>query len=171
MAIRILRRIVDQALLKHDKVLLAEGNDDISSSTWLRRMFKALYENEPRVEVLDSELPYYAYQHGNTMLSFHHGHLKKNDQLPLLFAAQFSKMWGDTTKRYAHCGHRHHVEEKEHTGMTVTQHSTLAAKDAYAARGGWSSERQVRALTYHNRFGLVGMNVITPEMLALKEAA
>lgn len=166
-AIRILRRIVDMALVKHEKVVvvMAEGNHDISSSIWLRVMFKALYENEPRVEVIDSVLPYYVYQHGNTMLAFHHGHLKKNEGLPLLFAAQYPKVWGGTTKRYAHTGHRHHVEEKEHSGMIVIQHPTLAARDAYAARGGWIAERQVRAISYHVEHGEVARNTILPEML------
>lgn len=167
-AIRILRRVVALALAKHERVvvLLAEGNHDLASSVWLRAMFKALYENEPRLEVIDSELPYYVYQHGKTMLAWHHGHLRKNDQLPLLFAAQFPKVWGETTRRYAHTGHRHHFEEKEHSGMSVVQHSTLAARDAYAARGGWMSDRQCTAITYHSEFGQVCRNTVTPEMLA-----
>jgi hypothetical protein len=166
-AIRILRRVIGFALQKHERVvvLMAEGNHDLASSVWLRAMFKALYENEPRVEVIDSELPYYVYQHGQTMLAWHHGHLKKNDHLPLLFAAQFPKVWGATTRRYAHTGHRHHFEEKEHSGMSVVQHSTLAARDAYAARGGWMSERQCTAITYHADFGVVCRNTVTPEML------
>jgi hypothetical protein len=166
-AIRVLRRVIGFALERHEKVvvLMAEGNHDLASSVWLRAMFKALYENEPRVEVIDSELPYYVYQHGETMLAWHHGHLKKNDQLPLLFASQFPKVWGGTTRRYAHTGHRHHFEEKEHSGMSVVQHSTLAARDAYAARGGWMSDRQCTAITYHADFGQVCRNTVTPEML------
>ncbi|MGJ7512329.1 hypothetical protein [Variovorax sp. GT1P44] len=166
-AIRVLRKVVDLALAKHDKVvvLMAEGNHDISSSIWLRTMFAALYENEPRIEVIDSPLPYYAIQHGETMLCWHHGHLKKNDQLPLLFASQFPQMWGQTTKRYAQCGHRHHAEEKEHSGMLVIQHPTLAARDAYAARGGWIAERQAQAITFHTKHGLIERNIVTPEMV------
>lgn len=168
-AVRILRRVIQEALRRHEKVvvLMAEGNHDLASSVWLRTMFKALYENEPRVHVLDSELPYYTMQHGKTMLAWHHGHLKKNDQLPLLFAAQFPKMWGNTTKRYCHTGHRHHVEEKEHSGMTVTQHSTLAARDAYASRGGWMSDRQAKSVTYHTEWGQVEQHTVSPEMLGL----
>jgi hypothetical protein len=167
-AVRVLRKVVDLALAKHDKVvvLMAEGNHDISSSIWLRTMFAALYENEPRIHVIDSPLPYYAIQHGETMLCWHHGHLKKNDQLPLLFASQFPQMWGGTTKRYAHCGHRHHVEEKEHSGMTVIQHPTLAARDAYAARGGWHAERSATAITYSARSGQASRHTVTPEMVA-----
>lgn len=167
-AVRVLRRIVGMALEKHERVVvvMSEGNHDISSSIWLRVMFRALYENEPRVEVIDSELPFYVHRHGKTMLGFHHGHLKRNEQLPLTFAAQFPQVWGATAKRYIHTGHRHHVEEKEHSGVIVVQHPTLAARDAYAARGGWISERQVRAIVYHSEFGEVARNTVTPEMLA-----
>lgn len=166
-AMRILRRVIAMALAKHEKVvvLMAEGNHDISSSIWLRTMFAALYENEPRVEVIGSPLPYYVYQHGETMLAWHHGHLSKNDKLPILFAAQFPKIWGSTTKRYAHTGHRHHVEEKEGTGMHVMQHTTLTARDAYAARGGWIADRAVTAVTYHDKFGKHSTATICPEML------
>jgi hypothetical protein len=166
-SIKILRRLVDFALMRHEKViiLMAEGNHDMASSVWLRVMFKALYENEPRVQVIDSELPYYVYQHGKCMIAFHHGHIKKNDALPILFASQYANVWGETTKRYAHTGHRHHVEEKEHSGMTVVQHPTLAARDAYAARGGWMAERQVSAITYHEQYGQVSKITVIPEML------
>jgi hypothetical protein len=166
-AVRTLRKVVDMALASHEKVvvLMAEGNHDMASSVWLRTLFAALYENEPRVQVIDSPLPYYVYQHGSTMLAWHHGHLKKNDHLPILFASQFPQEWGTTTRRYAHCGHRHHVEEKEHSGMTVIQHPTLAARDAYAARGGWIADRQVSAITYHEKFGQVARATVVPEML------
>ena len=166
-AIKLLRGVVDIALAKHEQVyvLMAEGNHDLASSIWLRVMFKALYENEPRVTVIDSELPYYTHQHGKTMLAFHHGHLSRNDNLPLLFASQYPEIWGSTKKRYCHTGHRHHVEEKEHSGMTVIQHATLAARDAYAARGGWISERQAQSITYHSEFGKVATNTVTPEMI------
>jgi hypothetical protein len=167
-AIRVLRTVVAVALARHEKVvlLLAEGNHDMASSSWLRHMFAALYENEPRVHVIDSELPYYAYRHGATMLAFHHGHLKKNDQLPLTFAAQFPKEWGATKHRYAHTGHRHHVDEREHSGMIVVQHPTLAGRDAYAARGGWIAARAAKAITYHYLHGEVARVTVTPEMLA-----
>lgn len=166
-ATRILRYVVDKALERHEKVvvLIAEGNHDMASSVWLRHLFGLLYENEKRVEVMDSEMPYYVYPHGKTLIAFHHGHLRKNDQLPLLFAAQFPEQWGATTKRYCHVGHWHHLYEKEHPGIKVTQHPTLAARDAYAARGGWISERQITSITYHNEYGQVGTNTVVPEML------
>lgn len=166
-AIRVLRRIIDLALMKHESVIvvMAEGNHDMASSVWLRMMFKALYENEPRLSVIDSELPFYALQHGKTMLGFHHGHLKKPGEFAGVFAAQFPELWGRTKYRYAHAGHMHHMDEKEHNGMTVTQHRTLAARDAYAARGAWFADRSAVAITYHSSYGEVGRTTVCPEML------
>lgn len=167
-AIRGIRHLVRSALEKHAVVelIVMEGNHDESGAVWLRHMLGALYEDEPRLTVNDSELPFYVSQWGAVMIGFHHGHKVKNEQLPLLFAAQFPQMWGATTKRAIHCGHRHHVDEKEYNGVTVIQHPTLAARDAYAARGGWIAERAVQAITYSKRFGQVGRVFVTPEMLA-----
>lgn len=167
-AVRVLRRIIALLLAKHPKVhlILAEGNHDMASSVWLRTMFKALYEDEPRITVDDSALPYYCFQHGETMLAFHHSHIKKLDQLRAHIAAQFAVEWGATKKRYIHTGDKHHSAEKDEMGAKLIQHPTLAAKDAYAARGGWHSERYMSAITYSKRFGEVGRVTISPEMLA-----
>ena len=84
----------------------------------------------------------------------------------MLFAAQYPEMWGQTRKRYAHCGHQHHLDEKEHAGMKVRQHPTLSARDAYAVTGGWFSEREARLDTYHEQYGWVSGAAAVPEMLA-----
>lgn len=167
-AIRSIRQLVRMALERHQEVhlVIAEGNHDEASSVWLRLMFAALYEDEPRVSVNASELPFYVFEWGETMLGFHHGHKVKNEQLPLLFAAQFPEVWGRTKRRAVHCGHRHHCDEKEYNGVTVVQHATIAARDAYAARGGWIADRAVQSITYSKRFGQVGRVFVTPEMLA-----
>ena len=166
-AIRSIRTLISMALEKHPEVhvVICEGNHDEASSVWLRLMFQALYENEPRVTVNASELPFYVFEWGRTMLGFHHGHKVKNEQLPLLFAAQFPDVWGRTSRRAVHCGHRHHCDEKEYNGVTVVQHPTIAARDAYAARGGWIADRAVQSITYSKRFGQVGRVFVTPEML------
>lgn len=165
-AVRILIRVVHLMLEKHQRVYVGmrEGNHDPAGSVWLRVMFAWLFKDNPRVTVEQSPQPYIAIQHGKTMLGFHHGHLAKNESLPLLFAAKFPQMWGQTTKRYIHTGHRHHVEEKEHPGVKVIQHPTLAAADAHSARGGWLSERQATSMTYHLVRGEVARGIFIPEM-------
>lgn len=166
-AIKVLRAMVRAALERHKTVhlIIATGNHDEAGSVWLRHMFTALYENEPRVIINNSEAPYYVHQHGKTMLAFHHGHLLKNENLPLMIAAQYSEMWGATTKRYIHTGHRHTKVELEYPGVLLVQHPTLAARDAYASSHGWISERDATAMTYHNKHGLVARTTVTPGML------
>jgi len=163
-AVRILRRVVEHALKKHEKVqvYMHEGNHDMAGSVWLRVLFAQLYENNPRVAVEQSPLPYVAYQWGDTFLGYHHGHLLKPAGMPLLFASQFAEIWGRTKHRYVHCGHRHHVEEREHPGIKIIQHPTLAAPDAYAARGGWLSKRQATSMTYHREKGEIARGIFIP---------
>jgi hypothetical protein len=166
-AIRIIRSLMAICLQRHQEVylIIAEGNHDEESAGWLADLFAVHYEEEPRVTVSDSVLPFYVFEWGNTMLGVHHGHKVKNESLPLLFAAQFPQQWGRTTRREIHCGHRHHRDEKEYNGVTVVQHPTLAARDAYAARGGWIADRAAWAITYHKKYGAVGRVMITTEML------
>jgi hypothetical protein len=166
-AIRIIRSLVAMSLMRHQEVhlIIAEGNHDEESSGWLADLFSVHYEEEPRVTVNDSVLPFYVLEWGNTMIGVHHGHKVKNESLPLLFAAQYAAIWGRTHRREIHCGHRHHRDEKEYNGVTVVQHPTLAARDAYAARGGWIADRAAWAITYHKKYGAVGRVMITTEML------
>jgi hypothetical protein len=166
-AVRVLRRVINMLLAKHKTVhvILAEGNHDMASSVWLRTMFKALYENEPRITVDDSALPYYAYEFGATMNVFHHSHLKKFGSMREVVPAMFAEMWGRTKKRYCHTGNYHHTKEDEQGGLKVMQHPTVASRDAYASRGAWFSDREMCSITYHKKFGQ-GLRVyVCPEML------
>lgn len=166
-AIMVLRRLISMALVKHEQVelLICEGNHDESSSLWMQLAFAMHFQDNPRVAIHTQALPYYAIEHGKTMLAFHHGHKKRNEDLPLFFADQFSEMWGRTTKRYCNTGHRHHLDMKDHPGMTVMQHPTLAARDAHASRGGWSSIRAAVGITFHRDFGRYDDHWVTPEMV------
>ena len=158
--------MIAHALATHNNVhlIICEGNHDEIGSMWMRKMFSVLFENEPRLTVNDSELPFYAFPWGETMLAFHHGHKVNPPELPLLFAARYAEMWGSTKRRYGHCGHRHHADEKEYSGIIITQHQTLAANDAHGARSGYMSERCANLITYHADYGRVGTTNVSPEM-------
>jgi hypothetical protein len=172
--VRAVRRVVQHLLTKHERVLIVvvEGNHDTAGTPWLQEILQTHYEDDPRVEVSDNDLPYYAFRFGVNFLGFHHGHKRQKQKLPALFAAMFRALWGQTTKGYIHTGHYHELDEKEHPGTKVMQHPTLAAPDSHALRGGWISEREMSAIHYHADFGQVGRDVVTPEMLSdQREAA
>lgn len=156
------------ALLEHHEsvhVLICEGNHNESSSHWMSRCIARKYEDEPRITFDLSDLPYYSYEWGSTGLFYHHGHKKRINQVTEPLIANFREMYGRTKYHYGHVGHLHHREVKENGLMVIEQHSTLAAKDAYSARGGYASERGASVITYHKDFGEVARATIRPEML------
>jgi hypothetical protein len=168
-AIKCLRAMVDMALVKHTKVHLicAEGNHDESSAHWLQELFTVLYEDDPRVTVDNSPKVYYCYQHGKTMLAYHHGHCKGRNKLLPIIPALFPEIWGATKFRYVHEGHMHHKEVNENDGIAREMHQTLAAADAYSSRGGYVSERATTCITYSKQHGEVARILVKPSMLDL----
>lgn len=166
-AIRATRQIVRLMLQKYDRVhlIMADANHDPASGAWLREMFAAFYDQEPRITVDNSADTYYCLEHGSTSLFFHHGHKRKPTTVDDVFVAKFREVFGRTKFSYAHLGHMHHDMKLETNLMTVEQHRTMAAKDAYASRGGWMAGRGAPVITYSNRFGEVGRQVYSPEMV------
>lgn len=154
-AIRVLRQVVEMMLQKHERVHIihAEGNHDMASSVWLRWMFETLYSGDDRITVDTNPDPYYCFEWGKTSLFFHHGHKRKPPNIDDIFVAKFRPVFGRTLHSYAHMGHLHHDRVIESNLMTVEQHQTLAAKDAFAARGGWMAGRSARVITYHKEYG------------------
>lgn len=165
--IRTLRRIVEMLLEKHDHLhfILSDANHDPAGGAWLREMFAAFYENEPRVTVDTSPSTYNMFEFGETSLFYHHGHKRKIATVDSVFAGKFRETYGRTKFSYAHMGHLHSDEVKSTNLMKVERHETLASPDAYAANGGWLSGRSAKVITYHKQFGEVGRITLTPEMV------
>lgn len=172
-SMRLIETLVTLALQKHKNVILliCEGNHDLYTSLLLRKMFKRLYKNEPRVSVPDSELPFYALEWGKVALFYHHGHMKKWKDLPLMFAAMFPKIWGKAVKRYGNTGHYHHEKREEFSGIKMIQHPTMAANDSHGSRQGYISEREMTAITFHKEYGRGSEVVVTPEMIGMSHTS
>lgn len=168
--IRTMRRVVQMLLEKHDHVhiIMADANHDPAGGAWLREMFAAFYEGEPRVTVDSSASTYYAYEFGNTSLFYHHGHKRKINSVDGVFVGKFREIFGRTKFSYAHLGHLHSDELKSAPStMKVERHETLSAPDAFAANGGWLSGRSAKVITYSRHFGEVGRVTLTPEMVSV----
>lgn len=165
--IRVLRRVVRLLAENFENVHIihAEGNHDPASSIWLRELSAALYEGHENISVETSPDPYYCYEFGDVSLFFHHGHKRKPANIHDVFAAKFREVFGRTRHSFGHMGHLHHRAELETNLMIVEQHRTLAAADAYAARGGWVSGRASPVITYHRKYGEVARSYLSPDML------
>ncbi len=159
--------IIDMLLQKHKyvHVLLAEGNHDESTSMVLRRSFDIFYKKEPRVTIETSDIPFYAYSWGDTLLFFHHGHKVKGNQISDVFISMFKDLYGQSKYCYAHTGHYHHLKANETRTMIIEQHQTLCAKDAYSAKHGYNSQRGAVVIMYSKKYGEVGRYTFRPEMV------
>lgn len=166
-AIRVLRRVIQMLAEKYPRVhiIMADANHDPVSGIWLRELFAMHYQDDPRISVETSPEAYYCYEHGLTSLFFHHGHKRKVVNVDDVLAARFRDVFGRTQFSYAHMGHLHSRHVLESNLMVVEQHRTLAAKDAYTARGGWLSGREANVITYSAKHGEVGRITLTPEMV------
>jgi len=166
--IRTMRRIVSMLLAKHEHVhiVMADANHDPAGGAWLREMFAAFFESEPRITVDSSASTYYVFEHGETSLFYHHGHKRKIKSVDSVFAGQFRGVYGRTRHSYAHIGHLHSDELLSTNLMKVERHETLAAPDAFAANGGWLADRSAKVITYHKQFGEVGRITLSPQMVA-----
>lgn len=168
LTISLMQEVVRLMLKHYPKVhvIQAEGNHDMASSVWIRKHIKHMFSDEPRVTVDDSDFPYYAYLHGKTLLGFHHGHKMKFSTLYKLFASEprYAPLWGQATSRYIHSGHMHHERVVEDGGAIAEQHPTLAARDAYAARGGWVSNSGAKAITYCKHQGEIERITVRPRL-------
>lgn len=166
-AIRIVRTVIAMLLEKHERldVIMSDANHDPSSEVWLREMFAAFLDTEPRVTVETTPGTYSKLEHGDVSLFYHHGHRRGVANVDSVLVGKFREAYGRTRFSYAHVGHKHSDEMKTTNLMKVEQHETLAAPDAYAANGGWLSGRSAKVITYHARHGEVGRIVLTPEMV------
>lgn len=166
LAMCVMTEAVKMMLKKYQNVVVisAEGNHDISGSIWLRKHLKQLFADEPRLQVIDNDYPYYAYLHGKTMLAFHHGHKLKLASLHKLFASEprFRTMWGKADYTYIHTGHYHHERVIEDGGAIAEMHCTLSGRDAYAARGGYVSARGAKVITYDKTLGEIARHTVRP---------
>ena len=166
-AMSIVREAVKMMLKRFERVVVvvAEGNHDISSSVWLRKYIKHLFEGS-RVEVIDNPFPYYAYLHGKCMLGFHHGHKMKLASLHKLFASEprFRSMWGASDFCYIHSGHLHHERIVEEGGAIAELHPSLTGRSSYEARGGWYSMRGAKVITYDKLEGEVHRTTVRPRL-------
>ena len=153
--VRIIRRCIERMREKHEIVELvnAPGNHDEVFAHFLNVMFRALYENEPRVVIHDTPTTRHYLTHGKCLIGVVHGHQTKDRDLPGIMATERPEEWGKTKHRVFFRGHHHHDNRVEYNGCIVEQMRTLAPGDAYAAGGGYLSGRDMKCIVMHSDFG------------------
>lgn len=141
------------------------GNHDPDAAFALSIAMQFYFHNEPRVIVDMSPSLYKYHRHGVNLIGSHHGHGAKASDLPLIMAVDRPEDWAVTTERVWHCGHIHHKTVKEHPGVDVESHRTLAGSDAWHRGKGYRSKRDMAVIIYHEHLGEVQRNRFNPKMM------
>lgn len=160
--------IVDSAVLaaqKHEEVEidLICGNHDPHSIVGIAGFLRGVFRENDRIKVNMPYDPFSVHRHGLVMLALTHGDMAKPKQMPGIMAARWSKIWGATKYRYAHCFHVHHKEKikDELGGAYVETYQSPAPQDAWHYGMGFLSGRSFEAVTYHSETGWRG-NLVEP---------
>lgn len=155
---RLMTDIVELVAQKHDKVdvVLIPGNHDEDASVCLRVALSLFYRNNERINVYNKPGLHWFDRFGKCLFGATHGHTMKPDRMALMLANDRPKDWGETVHRSFYFGHIHHETAKEVGNVRVESFSTPAAKDAYAAGGGYRSGRAMSAITFHAEEGEIG---------------
>ncbi len=160
--IRIMRRIIDRALEKHEHVTVINeiGNHDDHSSIMLGLALGQFYENEPRVHIDTSPSKYHWYRFDKVLIGTTHTDTVKPDKLGGVMACDRAQDWGETLYRYWYTGHVHHDVVKELPGCTVESFRTLAPGDAWHVGQGYRSGRDMKLDILHRKYGRVDRHVV-----------
>jgi len=171
--IRIMRRIVDRALAKHErvKVITEIGNHDDNSALMLALCLSSYYEREPRVEIDTSPAKFHWHRFGANLIGVTHGDTCKADKLPGVMAVDRAQDWGETEHRVWYTGHVHHDSAKDFPGVTVETFRTLAPADAWHRGQGYRSGQDMKCDVWHRDYGRVNRHIVGIKQIRAKQDA
>jgi hypothetical protein len=152
---RLMRTLIDSALLKHQEVhvINENGNHDYHTAQMTSVALAALYEKEPRVTVDVSPDVFHWYEFGKNLFGVHHGHKVKHDKLYQVMCEDQAEAWGRCPHRTWLLGHVHHHSSIDKGTQKIESFRTIIPQDTYAHSNGYRSPRGQQAITYHREFG------------------
>ena len=157
-AAEISNQVIANAAQSHRNVLarFLPGNHDPNAAHALALASSMHFSQSKHIEINDDPSLHFYHRFGRVLIGATHGHTIKPDRMAMMLATDRPKDWGDTVHRHFFFGHVHHESARETGGVRVESFSSPAAKDAYAAGGGWRSNRALVAITFHKERGEIG---------------
>lgn len=117
-------------------------------ATWFRNSKNITFDTDMRHRK--------AYKWGNNFIGTTHGDGARQDNLPLLFAHEFSKEWHETDHRYIYGHHLHHKTSKDYVGITYETTRSPTGTDGWHHRNGYQhAKRAVEAYVHSFKNGQV----------------
>ena len=152
---RLFQILVEKMLKTHKKVVVinVRGNHDSDMACHLSSCLEIIYDNEPRVEVLQNYSKFIHYQWKNNLFVFHHGDRIKHEQILQTVIKNLDDQWSQSKNRYCHLGHIHHHIAREVGSMHFEHWGSLTSTDQWHSDSGYGAERSMTAVVYHKDHG------------------
>lgn len=134
-------------------VILVPGNHDRTKSFYLAYGLEKYFEADDNILFDTSPMPRKVFTYGSTFIGLHHGDCKITD-LPLIFAKEYCKEWGQCTYHQILTGDKHHVFEKEIQGVRIRQLPSLSKEDNWHNQSNYvNSVKAAMAIIYDKEHG------------------
>jgi hypothetical protein len=165
--IRIARKIISRVAQKHEsvKIIVLPGNHDEYLSMAMKYVLRAYLEDSDRIEVKMTHGVFGYHEFGNTLIAFHHGHTAKPAKMYEVVTSDQREAWGRVQMCHVLTGHVHHESVKDIGMCKIETIRTVAAKDSYAAAGGYRAPRTMYGITYdwdQGECGRTMYNILPP---------
>lgn len=160
---RIMRFLVERLLTKCKTldVIINQGNHSRTNDIWMAVFLKAIYEDNPRVNVLDNDSVFIGYRMGNTFVMVHHSDKCPPKRLRNVMTSDFRRDFGETDFHYIDIGHVHHSQVLlDEGGIQVESWNHLAAADKWAHENGYRSSKSLTVVLRSRTYGDIGRRVL-----------
>jgi len=134
-------------------VILVPGNHDRTKSFYLAYGLEKYFETDDNILFDTNPMPRKVFTYGSTFIGLHHGDCKITD-LPLIFAKEYCKEWGQCTYHQILTGDKHHLFEKEIQGVRIRQLPSLSKEDNWHNQSNYvNAVKAAMAIVYDKEYG------------------
>lgn len=153
--------IIDKALDYAEEVelLYVPGNHDYTSGQTLFKPLNRLYRDEDRLTINDEQESFKATLLGSNFIGATHGIKRNKKDYPMIFATQFSQIWGaeGVHTREVYTGHLHFEHTVDMNGLVIRQMPTRNEENQWSRDNGFMGS--------HKRFMLIEYSEHGTEMI------
>ncbi len=153
--------IIDKSLENAESVelLYVPGNHDESIGQTIIKALERLYQREDRLTIDGKQEAFKAILLGRNFIGATHGIRKNKKDYPMIFATQFSQLWGaeGVQTRETFTGHFHHELVSDMNGLLIRQGATRNETDKWHRDNGFVGS--------HKRFQLVEYSEYETELI------
>jgi hypothetical protein len=150
--------IIEHAAKKFDRVETKDiiGNHDPATAKIIRAALRQRYRDNDRISVDLAGINFWHRTFGQTLLSVHHGDIKRAlKDLALSLCQKYRVERGQTKFHEHHTGHLHHVKETRFDlgGVHFCQHAAISRKSNYDEANVYEGDSILQGITYRESGG------------------